>query len=223
MGALPDVPGVVKLTLNWGVDGDVHAQTIHFARYTGTADAPACVALAEAAVSTAATEFQGLCTSFTGVLSATARDLATDMGAEETAGAPWTGTRTGDRLAPGTAFVQSYAISRHYRGGHARNYFPFGSGTDVAATGLWADAFLTAAETAVINWFADWTGSTYSAMVVGSHCQVSYYGPPNRVITGSTGRMRTVSSIRMPPLVNDVRSSTGRKLIASQRRRNRGA
>jgi hypothetical protein len=223
MPALPNVPGVLKVNVDWGVDGDSMAQTVHFARYTGTCDAIDASSLANEILNGAVGILDVLCTSFTGMLSATVRDLASDMGVEVTGGTPWTGSRTGDRLSPGTAFCHAHQIARHYRGGHARTYFPFGSGTDVAATGLWADAFVTDASNGAHNWFSDWTNNTYGSLVVGKLCQVSYYGPPNRTITSSGGRVRTVSTVRAAPIVNDIVGSVGRKVIASQRRRNRDA
>jgi len=223
MPALPDVPGVIKFTLNWGVDGDVHAQTVHHVKYTGTVTEASLTTFAGDEVSSTVTHFGTLATSFTGVLSCTARDLSSDMGVEVTAGPPWSGTRTGDRLSPGTAVVISSNVARHYRGGQPRSYLPLGSGTDVASTGLWADAFVTAMQTAWDDFRGDTEASTYSTFSTQKMCNVSYYGPPNRIITGSGGRVRTASTVRTVPKVDDLLTSTVRKIIGSQRRRNRDA
>lgn len=222
MPPLPSPGRVIKLNLNWGVDGDTLAETIHFFAYTGTVDAGDLDTFTSNAVSSAEAEFQALATSFTGVLQATARDLSSDMGLEATGGTPWTGTRTGDRLSPGTAAVVSHSISRHYRGGHPRSYLPLGSGTDVASTGLWADAFVTAVDTAWGAFVADIKGA-WGAFSVTDIVNVSYYGPPNRTITGSTGRVRTVSTVRAVPIVDTITGHTVNKRIGSQRRRNRDA
>jgi hypothetical protein len=221
MPALPSPGLVIKANVNWGVDGDSQAQTLHFFRYSGAPNPADLLTLAELIVSSGASWLQSLATSFTGMLGATVRDLSSDMGLEVSGGTPWVGTRTGDRLSPGTAAVVGHTIRRHYRGGHARTYLPLGSGTDVASTGLWADAFVSAVDTAFGNFIGELSPGGFD---LGALCQVSYYGPPNRVITSPvTGRARTVSTVRAEPIVNDITSSSTRKKIGSQRRRNKAA
>lgn len=223
MPPLPDVPGVLKLTLNWGVEGDSVAQSIlHFA-FTGGASAADLSTLANTAVSTGESEFAALTSDSSGMLSATARDLSSAMGNEATAGTPWVGTRGAALLSPATSAVVSHSISRHYRGGHPRTYLPLGVSGDVAATGLWADAFVALVDAAWGDYIAIISDDTYGALNVGGFVSVSYFGPPNRLITGSTGRVRTVSTVRGAPIVDAITGHITRKMIGSQRRRNRDA
>jgi hypothetical protein len=154
-----------------------------------------------------------------------ARDLSSAMGAEVEAGGPNGGTRAGSRLSPGTAVVVSHSISRHYRGGHPRTYLPLGCGPDVVAAGTWESTFVTAVDNAWGAFVAALiAGSPYGALTITELVNVSFYGPPNVIITNPvTGRARTVSTVRHPPIVDPITGHVTRALIGSQRRRNRDA
>ena len=223
MPPLPSPGPIVKLNINWGVDGDSMAETIHYYRYTSGAPSAADLsAFANVVVSNGQDGFQALCNDQVGMLACTARDLSSPMGNEATAGTPWLGTRGTALTPPGAAMVISHSISRHYRGGHPRSYLPLGVSGDISTAGFWSDAFVIASD-------AGW-GSfnaanivTEGSLVIQDLVNVSFYGPPNRVITGSGGRVRTVSTVRGVPIVDHVTGHNARKVIGSQRRRNRDA
>jgi hypothetical protein len=230
MPALPDVPGVLKVSLHWAIEGDPMADTILHFHYTGGVpsfdDVAGVASVVDGQVSaTLAPEYQ----SGIQFLGCEVRDLSSPMGQRTETSVTTPGTRAGTRLAPGTCALSNYGISRTYRGGKPRSYWPFGVSADVAATGFWADAFVTEYQVAVETFFDGVIGS-YSSITVDYQVQVSYYGPPNRVLTNpSTGRARTVSTRRDAPggtgapIVDRVASRTSSKIISSQRRRNRNA
>lgn len=224
MPPLPSPGNVLKLNVNWAIDGDSMGQTVHFFKYTGSAANPADLSsFAASAVAQGDSQFGTLCGNTVGMLAATVRDLASSMGLEVNAGTPWVGTAGTALLAPGSAMVVSHSIGRHYRGGHPRTYLPIGVSGDVATTGLWTTGFTATADTAWGNWVLSIAESAYGALNVGQICNVSYFGPPNRMITGSTGRVRTVSTMRAVPIVDDITGHVARRVIGSQRRRNRDA
>jgi len=137
MPALPSPGPIVKLNINWGVDGDSMAETIHYYRYSsGPPSAGDLSTMAGIVVGDGMDFFQSLCNDQVGMLACTARDLSSAMGNEATAGAPWTGTRGTALTPPGAAMVISHSISRHYRGGHPRSYLPLGVSGDIATTGF---------------------------------------------------------------------------------------
>jgi hypothetical protein len=224
MPALPNVPNVLKATVDWHVEADALAQTIHYFRWSGSASAADLSSFANAMVADGLTQFQGLCSDQVGMTSATCRDLTSAMGNEATAGTPWNGTRGAVILPPAAAVVISHSIARHYRGGHPRTYLPLGEGGDVTNGGLWTTGLTTAAQTAWGAWVAGLIGgSPYGSLTIQNIVNVSYFGPPNRTITGSTGRVRTVSTVRAVPIVDTITGHVTRSNIGSQRRRNRDA
>jgi hypothetical protein len=220
MPALPSPGAVIKLNINWGVEGDALAQTVHYFSYGGGApSAGALSTFASDAVSGGETEFQSLCSDSVGMLSATARDLSSSVGNEATAGTPWVGTRGTALCPPSAAMVIAHSISRHYRGGHPRSYLPLGVAGDITVAGRWSTALTAAADTA---WGA-WVAALIGISGVTNLVNVGYYGPPNRTITSSTGRVRTVSTVLASPHVDAITGHIARSQIGSQRRRNRDA
>lgn len=230
MGALPPVPNVIKSRIFWTIGGDANAFTILYYHYSSAAPD-------ETDLTAYNTEFDTLnaaswgpeMTSDISYVGCDSRDLSSDMGAYAITSNTLVGSRSGGRLSPGTAALMNYKVHRHYRGGKPRSYFPLGSATDVASTGLWADAFVTE-YSGVVEGFLVAVPNTYGSLVVDYQCNVSYYGPPNKILTNpSTGRSRTVSTRRDAPggtghpLVDQITARAGTKTIGSQRRRNRNA
>jgi hypothetical protein len=114
-----------------------------------------------------------------------------------------------------------YPVARRYRGGKPRSYVPWGTADDLGDRQDWDSGVLTAFHT---GWSAI-ISALEAAYPIGaatfvSMCAVSYYGPPNRTITGSTGRVRTISTVRAVPLVDDWSTFSVVQKIGSQRRRN---
>lgn len=220
MPALPSPGAVIKLNLGWTIEGDTLGETVHYFSYGGGApSAGALSTFANTAVANGLTQFQALANDQVGMSQGTARDLSSAMGNEATAGTPWVGTRGAALTPPAAAAVVSHSISRHYRGGHPRTYLPLGVAGDINVSGRWATAFVNAVDAA---WGA-WIASLIGVSGVSNLVNVSYYGPPNRIITSSTGRVRTVSTVRGAPIVDVVTGHTTRFNIGSQRRRNRDA
>lgn len=223
MPALPNVPGVLKLNIHWGVEADTRAQTVHHLSYTGGPPSAAqCATMAASAVSTGATNMQTAVGLHSGMTNCEVTDLTSSTSGQGTGGSGWAGTRTGGQLAPGTAALANYTISRRYRGGKPRSYLPFGTATDVDVTGLWLAASTTAFHTALANWFAALIG-------IGAGCtiqnvvNVSYYHGSNVVISPTTGRAKNVPILRGTPLVDIISASSFPTRIGSQRRRNKDA
>jgi hypothetical protein len=230
MPALPTVANVLKYKITWTVEGDPLANTILHYHYTS--GPPSDTDLTAFVVAMAAAVTAGLNAEY---LASTTfsrhdvRDLSSDMGAVSGGTVDAIGTRAGSRLAPGTAALMNYGIRRSYRGGKPRGYWPIGASADVAATGFWTDAFVSEYGTAVADFIQAGIGS-FGGMTVDNQCQVSYYGPPNRILTNpSTGRARTVSTRRDAPggtghpIVDIINTQEPTKVIGSQRRRNRNA
>ena len=99
-------------------------------------------------------------------------------------------------------------------------YWPLGTATDLETRQTWTTDAQSAFQAVFEAIYGSMTGSSADGCTVGDPVNVSYYGPPNRIITGSTGRVRTVSTVRATPIVDTALGGTVNLHLGSQRRRN---
>lgn len=223
MPALPSVPNYIKSVVDWTIEGDPMGQTINYWQKSGGGGSIADMNSIAAAIATSfGNRLKALYLASTSVTGCSAIDLSSPTANSGLDNTTTAGTRAGSRLSPGTAVVNVHHIARRYRGGHPRNYLPLGASADVVSAGTWDPTFITAVNTAWANIVTDVLGSHGSTTLI-SLSNVSYYGPPNRTITGSTGRVKTVSTVRTVPLTDVITASAASAKIGSQRRRNRNA
>lgn len=200
------------------------ANTIHYWSYSGGAPSAAdCASFADQLVNNAQSAFAGLMPTVWGVDAAMVVDLASSTGREATSGTPWLGTATGAALAPASATLINHQIGRRYRGGKPRTYLPIGTAADIASAGVWSGAHITAAASAWGDWVSLFISATSGTTTITAIVNVSYYGPPNKLVTGSTGRVKTVSTMRTTPIVDGIVAHSVHQNVTSQRRRNRDA
>jgi hypothetical protein len=146
-------------------------------------------------------------------------DLNSATGAEATLADHVTGTRVGDPLLPSAAAVVSYHISRRYRGGHPRGYWPFGVETDTDAGPDWQGAFVTDAQTAIDGFFVDVLAGGWGGAGTLTHVNVSYYEGFTVVTDPVTGRARNRPDPRAAPLKDLITANIVRIRPGTQRRR----
>jgi len=222
MPALPPVSQVLKLTLHWDDGSDMAAATILHWQYLGGAPT-------SAQINTFCTNFNALTAAeWPIVLDADSKylgidviDLSSSTSGAGSAATSVNGARGTAILGAGSAVLAHYSIGRRYRGGKPRSYLPWGVSDDLSSRQTWGGAAVTSFTTtwaAILN--AVPAAGPIGAAALVSQCVVSYYGPPNRTITGSTGRVRTVSTTRAVPIVDLISGFTISPKVASQRRRN---
>lgn len=213
MPPLPVVPGVVKLIFS-SLRGDSPVENILHIAYTGSAPDTATLAsyLTGEVAPAAETLFNAEgSTDLTGV-SIEALDLSSDTGASASVAFSATGVRTGDFAPSSAAVCISLEINRRYRGGHPRNYWPFGTaGTyESGSSKLWDTGFIAAVQGAFTT-FADAIqavtvgGTSFTTLV-----NVSYY---DRNLNPVAPYRRTT------PVVDNVVGYVTKQRICSQRRR----
>jgi hypothetical protein len=223
MPALPVVPNVIKVNVQWTDEGDPMAQTIHYFRYSGGPPSSAnCASMAAAMVGYGSIDVAPVCLGSVGMNSAEVTDLASATGGQGTSGTPWLGTLTGTRHAPGSSYLVLHKIGRRYRGGKPRTYWPVGKAEDITAAGLWSSASAANVSAAWGSWVADvlttGVGCTLTQIV-----NVSYFKGFTVVTNPMTGRARNVPTVRASPVVDNILSHTVDQKIGSQRRRNQNA
>jgi len=218
---LPSAGQVVRAQLKWSDAADVNVSNTLYFGYSGSGpNAADCHDFMLAFVNALGTH-NGLWTASTMLLGGECTDLSTESGAQGIVNLSYDGDLAGTDLAGGTCLVASYLISRRYRGGKPRNYFPWGSSSSLASRQAWAGDFTTSCASAINASVAAVVGNTYGGMTITNHVNVSYYAGSRVVISPTTGRAKNVSILRASPLVNPI---TGVAILASpgsQRRRNR--
>jgi hypothetical protein len=128
------------------------------------------------------------------------------------------GTRAGEAVPAGTAFVISSEIARRYRGGHPRTYLYVGVGADLEAAFRWGSAFISEVLTGWTNFIEGVEAGGWSGAGSLDPVNVSYFeGFTNH--TYPSGRTRPIPTPRTPPITDDIVSYIGRASIGSQRRR----
>lgn len=225
MPALPNVPGVLRITLVQDLGEDTDVINRLFQSYTG--GPPSAQALDHLA-SVIATAWGTLIApdstpdlALTGV---NIEDLTSPTAAsiEHSVSPQIPGTNGGGKTGAGTAFCISNLIARRYRGGHPRTYLAGKPASALLDEQTWLAA-------SVNSWVSDWStfvagmAGTYSGIgatytVVGP-VSVSYFAGFTNVLYPS-GRYHAVPNRRGTPIVDSIFGFRGNHKVASQRRRN---
>ena len=213
MPPLPVVPGVVKLIIST-TRSDSPCECILHMAYTGSA--PDAATLETWLTSDVVSPWETLViaegsTDLTTV-GLEAQDLSSDMGASAFVANTAQGTRTGDFAPSSAAVVISGQIDRRYRGGHPRNYWPFGTaGTYLSGSSkLWDTGFQSDVQSKWDTFVAGIQGTTTGGTTFTTLCSVSYY---DRNLNPVAPYRRTT------PVVDTIVAWTVKQRICSQRRR----
>jgi hypothetical protein len=220
--ALPAVPQTVKLKVDWKVGGDLNAVTILHAHYTGGPLLPAdTLHFATATHAAIVAQFGGIFNPSVSLEGVECTDLSSSSGAQSTYSATHAGTRAGGPLGPATCVLTSWIITRRYRGGKPRSYWPFFSDNDLAADLSWMAGSVTAMQTATQLFYNDMVAITSGTAAIDYLSSVSYYSGFTSVLNPITGRTKDVSKLRTAgPVVDKIVSFATNPRPASQRRRN---
>jgi hypothetical protein len=219
--ALPSPGQVIRVALDFQVGSDAHALTRFFVAYSGTAPAASDLLHFGGVLNSAADALlPAVMHPDTTYLGCTLTDLASDTGAETNSPETTVGTETGAALGAAVAVVTKLTIGRRYRGGKPKGFWPLGTAADLDTRQTWLSGSVTNFLNAIEAIQTSLEGASSSGTAITAPVNVSYYGPPNRIITGSTGRVRTVSTVRATPLVDTIQAIAVDTHLGSQRRRN---
>lgn len=220
MPALPSVPKVIRVVLVHSYGIDLGVITRFYVQYTGTAPTSANLTSWGTAIGSAwNTNMAPQHNAIVHLTNIEMTDLSSSTSAQATVNVSYVGTLAGNQLPADTCVVTSYTITRRYRGGKPRGYWPGGSTGVLATPQSWTAAYATAFDAAlqafqVAIFAAPWSGSGTLAQV-----NVSYYQGHTAVQDPITLRWRNVPVLRTTPLVDVVLAHTSRQRIGSQRRR----
>lgn len=132
----------------------------------------------------------------------------------------YVGGASGTPLAAGTATLINLLISRRYRGGKPRNYWPFGTSSSLNGATAWSSTFLSALASHYDPFIAANLAESSGATSVVAQVNVSYYKGFDSAQNPVTLRWRNINTPRSVPVVDTVNSYAFNVKPASQRRRN---
>lgn len=222
MPALPPVPDVIKVEFGFTVGDDLSAVVIQHTGYSGGPPSASVLNTMCGDCRTAIhTQMAELMNSAVTLASIKMTDIASDTGnvGEETDAVG--GSLSANPLSGGTACLVSFPIGRRYRGGKPRSYWPFGDSGTLLDPQHWTSDFVSGVSTFTAALQSFYEGETSGGTTLTEQVAVSYYEPPNIVITNpTTGRAKTTSTRRTAPLVDIIANSfVVSPVLASQRRR----
>lgn len=221
MAPLPPVANVLKARILFRIGSKPTQGVRQFYRWSGTAPTSATLnTLAQDLYNAIVTAgFATVASTKVKLTGTELIDLTSAMGATGSYEATTTGARAGVALPAADCFVSSYEITRRYRGGHPRSYWPLGTDLDETGPQLFKSASVTAFTTFVEDINTGFVGTSVGGTTVGNHVAIAYYEGFTAVMNPLTGRYRNVPKLRTTPLVTNVTSIIGRNYIGSFRRR----
>ena len=204
----------------WSIQGKEDQGLRMFFKYTGaapsTADLLYFLGIIRAEADSALPTLYGADNVITGWI---AEDLSSSTGAVAELTDSTAGTGAAEIVPPGTAVVSSYEISRRYRGGHPRSYWPLGLGADLQNDGTWTSGFVSSCQSAIDTVIDSLPAATHGSTTIVNQVNVSYYDGFTSVENPITHRYRNVPTLRATPLVDNVNSIVVRPYVGSLRRR----
>lgn len=222
MPALPAVPNVLKCVFRYSSSADTDVVNRFYIQYSGSAPTDAgLTTMATNVMTDWGSDLEGLYHPDVQLTEVALTDLTSSTSAAGLHTGSVAGTRSGTPLPASVALLMNHAISRRYRGGKPRTYFPAGTASDVNTTQDWASAFISAYASAWATFGTAFAGRFPSGTTYSSFVNVSYYEGFTTFLTPS-GRYKNLAKLRTGgPVVDDVTAWTFNPIYANQRRRNR--
>jgi hypothetical protein len=205
--------------LKYTIGEDANALVRFFMKYTGGPPSNAdCAALAASIIASWGAHLIGFHTTDRMLDSVSVTDLTSSTAGEATTAAGTAGTEGGGKLPADVCLLEQLEVGRRFRGGHPRKYWPMGSDTNLADAQKWDATWLGTVLVALDAFYAAFAGSTFGSTTLVGGVNVSYYSGFT-VHTGTTGRARNISTVRLAPVLDTVLARNVAQGIASQRKR----
>ena len=203
MPPLPAAASVIKVRLK-GNKGGTPWNNIFHVRYAGAAPTVAQLTTWAGVINTAwATNLAPLAFTNVTMQFVDTVDLSSATSAEASTAFTSVGTRAGSTFPAQVAMVGSWTANLRFRGGHFRNYWPFGVTADQFSMTNWTAAFITAAQSGLAAFRTAINGSSVGTAPV-TMIGLSYF---------------TQHALRPTPLPVDITGVLVHNRIDTQRRR----
>lgn len=217
---LPASP-CLRVKLDYNQTDGFEAGSRFYLSYAGAAPtAGNCVTLAGDVAAAWATHMSSAIDSTFTLVEVDVLDIASLTGASGTFSGTDAGGDTSGTIPAQCAANVEFNISRRYRGGKPRIYWPPPGTSELENAGQWSDSYVTGLNTDTAAFFNEITALSIGAMGALAHVNLSYYSGFKN-ITNSSGRERAVPTYRDTALVDVITGYAAKKTIGSQKRRRR--
>jgi hypothetical protein len=223
MPALPNVPNTLRVSLRYSTTGVLEAGNRLFFSYSGGPPTVGQLNTMATGVSAAfGTDLAGLMSSDYHLIGVTIVDLSSPTAAE----GAWTGSVAGANSGHppdiAVAMLQNFQISRRYRGGKCRTYWPFGVAGNLNTDDVtWTSAFLGTCATAWAAFYAAVQSISGTGITAITHVNVSYYHGFASVQNPVTKRWRNIPTPVAGPVTPDLIIGNAFRPEVSQQKRRR--
>lgn len=224
MPALPSVPNALKAGFAFGLPaGEFIAKVaLHFLYTGGPPDVAAAVAIANTFMDAFDTDGKGLMANELQLNDVTITDLSSPTGAVgiSTHGVI-AGTRGSSDIPSPLCATTTYKVSRRYRGGHPKSYWPFGVNGDLATFNTWGSTFISDVDTDIPAMITACLAASSGGTSLSDWVQISYFHGATP-FTEPSGRVRMINTLRATPVVDPLTYGGLMNQFGVQKRR-RGA
>lgn len=209
----------MRVRLNYTGSGVEEFGSRFYLSYSGAAPtASNCATIASDISGAWGTHIASLVATYYGLAEVDVLDIATVTGASGQYSTVVDGSRGTGLIPLSVAMNTEFTISRRYRGGKPRMFWPPGIESDLSDNAHWAGSFVTAVTTGVEAFFNEIEALSVGSVGTLAHVNLSYYkGFTN--ITNSSGRERAVPTYRDSALLDTITGYNAKALVGSQRRR----
>src|SRR5580693_785530 len=143
MAALPPIEGVLKCEISGNIAGNTYwANILHFGQLGEPWLLANMISFYDAMESSQNALYTGNMGAAVVATEVKLTDLSSDTGEVYAVSVDWTGGRIGISAQASACVLATYQISRRYRGGHPRTYFPFGDAALQEDPQSWDEAFV---------------------------------------------------------------------------------
>jgi len=221
MPALPSVPTVIRAGYRFGQSaGEALGKVaLHYAFTGGPPSVSDLIAMANTMQTAVGSHLAPLTPSSITWEDVELTDLTSSTSADGTStGSTHVGSRSGNTPPLSVCCMTRYQISRRYRGGHPRTYWPIGTEADFGTILDWSSSFITAVDAGIPALITACLAATSGSTSLTDLVNVSYFHG-STPFTEPSGRVRNIATLRTTPVVDVISYGFAQSFYASQRKR----
>lgn len=221
MPALPSVANIIRSGFLFGQPaGEALGKVaLHFAFTGGPPSAAQLIDIGNQFMNATDAHLKSLTPNAIHWQSATLTDLTSSTSATgESTHASIAGTRGASSVATPLCVMTNYLVSRRYRGGHPKSFWPFGVVGDLGDYNHWDNTLIADVDAGVPAFITACLAASSGGVAISDWVQVSYFHGFTP-FTEPSGRVRNIPNVRATPLVDPLAYAFASSIFGVQKRR----